>query len=248
MKFAGPAIAFLLGALPLTAATVVFWEELPYFRAEDSPFFEAIEAGTIFLEDFEDQELNTPNIVSWDWPRTLQIGRTKRSSGNQFAESVDADDGLNGDFSGLNGDAWTTSSASTGGILGSMEFRFTPDVLGRYPTFVGFVVTEAFNPFDDVEFGTSTLTGPESPEVGYDPLDWIPILDTFPGDTRRHRFFGIHVDSGITRLNIDNVAQIDHLQYGYAIPEPSVAGMCAATLALACLRRRRRAIAPPASS
>jgi hypothetical protein len=52
-------------------AAVIFWEELPYFSAEDSPFYAGIRAGTIYLEDFEDHELNTPYVISWDSPRIV---------------------------------------------------------------------------------------------------------------------------------------------------------------------------------
>ena len=102
-----------------------------------------------------------------------------------------------------------------------------------------FVITDPLDPFRDVEFGTSTLSGPESPEDTYDPLTWIPTL-SFPGDTRTHRFFGLEVEDGITRLNISNVRQIDHLQYGYApIPEPSPGLLVLVGLAATVLRRRR---------
>jgi hypothetical protein len=119
-----------------------------------------------------------------------------------------------------------------------MEFRFELHDLGRYPAYVGFVVTEANNPFADVEFGTATLTGPEGPDRSYDPLDWTPRLDGFPGDTRTHRFFGVYAESGITRLYIRNVAQMDHLQYGYAIPEPGVGSLALLGGLLGLVRRR----------
>lgn len=232
------------------SGAAIFWEELSYFSAEDSPFYAGIQAGTIYLEDFEDHELNTPNVISWDFPQIIgvdsngnvsqsrQRGLAHRAGKPNRTWSVDGDDGLLGDFLGSGGDTWTTQNVSNGQQLGSMEFRFTPDAEGRYPTFVGFVVTEPFIYTRDVEFGTSTLTGPESSDNSFDPLTWIPRL-SFPGDTRTHRFFGIEVESGITRLNIRNVAQIDHLQYGYAIPEPSVIGLLL-PCGLMALRRHRQ--------
>jgi len=242
----------ILAGLLCTPANgaAVFYEELPYFSVADSPFYAGIQAGTIFLEDFEDHQLNTPLITSWDSPRTIAVvngieirseqrGVSHRSLGNIITTwSVDADDGLNGEFLGLLGDTWTTLNVSTMQIYGYMQFRFDPDELGRYPTYVGFVVTEALDPFSEVEFGTQSLTGPESPEGGYDPLTWEPDI-TFPGDTRQHRFFGIHAASGISRLDILNVRQIDHLQYGYAIPEPG-AGVLCVLVAFSLFRRRAR--------
>ncbi len=237
--------------LPTANGGVVFYEELPYFSAADSPFYAGIQAGTVYLEDFEDHQLNTPHITSWDWPRVVgvvnelevwsyQEGVSHRTLGNLITTwSVDADDGLKGDFRGLLGDTWTTLEVSTRQIYGYMQFRFDPDELGRYPTYLGFVVTEALDPFSEVEFGTQTLTGPESPEGGYDPLTWIPRPNSFPGDTRQHRFFGIYAPQGITRLDIQNVRQIDHLQYGYAIPEPQI-GILSCALVIYWLGRRTR--------
>jgi len=225
---------------PVSADTMVnYYEELPYFQHSDSPFFDRFVNGeAAYLEDFEDHALNTPNVVSWDVPRpgSLQIGRTLRFATGSGVPvnlnstwSVDADDGLNGDFIGA-GDTWTTVNASNGQILGLIQFRFEPDELGRYPTWVGFVVTEALDPFDEVEFATLTFGINADTDSTYDPLSWIPILDSFPGDTRTHRFFGTEIDdslsgtAGFTGLVVRNVRQIDHLQYGYApIPEPSPA-------------------------
>ena len=54
----------------------------------------------------------------------------------------------------------------------------------------------------------------------YDPKDWAPV--PLPsGDPRNHRFIGFYHEEGIHRLALSNVWQVDHLQYGYAIPEPS---------------------------
>lgn len=234
----------------MAQGAVTFWEEVPYFGAGDSPFFRGIEAGAVYLEDFEDHELNTPQVTSWDWPRIVgtvngidviseQMGRTHREGNLNSTWSVDADDGLNGDFRGHLGDTWTTTSRINGQRLGRMEFRFEPDILGRYPTFVGFVVTEPHSYFENIDLTVLTPTWSEDWPSGYDPLIWIPEL-SFPGDTRTHRFFGIHVERGITRLDIDNVAQIDHLQYGYAIPEPEAVILLLMGAAPGCLRRRKR--------
>lgn len=241
---------FLLGTgVPGHTATV-FYTELPYFSAADSPFYAGIQAGTIYLEDFEDHQLNTPHVISWDSPRIVavvngmeiqsqQIGRTHLTPLNrQITWSVDGDDGLNDGFTGLLGDTWTTLNQATGQIYGQMQFRFERDELGRLPTYVGFVVTEALDPFSEVEFVTGP--GPESPEGGFDPLSWIPQPNSFPGDTRQHRFFGLYAPQGIDRLDISNVRQIDHLQYGYAIPEPSLSVLVMGALGL-CSRRRRSA-------
>ena len=67
----------------LAEGSVTFWEEVPYLSAQDSPFYEGIRAGTIFLEDFEDHELNTPYVVSWDCLRRGKGGKGKTRSGER---------------------------------------------------------------------------------------------------------------------------------------------------------------------
>ena len=118
------------------AATVRIWEQVPYLGASDSPFFQGIQAGTIFLEDFEDQQLNTPYVTSWDYPRIQgeqdgwvvasdQRGSSFRALGNTLGVfSVDADDGLNDGYLGLLGNTWTAVNVYQGGVNDSMEFRF----------------------------------------------------------------------------------------------------------------------------
>ena len=80
MKRHTPLLHLLLGlaclGLPGQArAAVTIWEELPYFSAADSPFYAGITAGDIYLEDFEDHELNTPHVISWDSPRQTNLRR-----------------------------------------------------------------------------------------------------------------------------------------------------------------------------
>jgi len=54
--------SFLL-TLP-ASATSILWDPLPYLSEADSPFHQGILNGDIYLEDFEDQALNTPVKVS----------------------------------------------------------------------------------------------------------------------------------------------------------------------------------------
>ena len=71
----------------------------------------------------------------------------------------------------------------------------------------------------------------------FDPSLWTG--GEFVGDTRRHRFIGAFSDIGIVGLQVTGADQIDHLQYGYAIPEPS-APLLGLAAALALLLRRQR--------
>jgi len=250
------AFAFVLASRnDAVAATVRIWEEVPYLSELDSPFYEGIQAGTIFLEDFEDQDLNTPHVTSWDYPRVVGIGprgpelsrqqgRSFRALGNTLnVFSVDGDDGLNDGFLGLSGNTWTTLDVITGQLYGRMEFRFQRDAEGRLPTYVGFVITDVLYPDYEVEIGAWDAGILEMPtnnwwnENTYDARTWRPF-DHY-GDTRSHRFFGIYSDTGIMSIVIDNVKQLDHLQYGYAIPEPG-AGVLCVLVAFSLLRRRAR--------
>ena len=73
-------------------------------------------------------------------------------------------------------------------------------------------------------------------EREFDPGEWDP---DFVGDTRAHRFIGGFSELGIVRLRIEGADQIDHLQYGWAIPEPSVGILALLGVAVCGLRRRR---------
>jgi hypothetical protein len=247
-----PTFFLLIGLQQACASVSYVWEEIPYFSAADSPFYGGIQGGSIYLEDFEDHELNTPYVRSWDYPKSLgtlpsgdevlslQLGLTVRTLGAQGADSVDADDGLIGDFMGRGGDAWTTRNVALSQPMGSMDFRFERDTAGRLPTYVGFVVTEPDSYFLSFEVSMKTPGDLYNwfGESTYDPRSWTP--NNFPGDTRSHRFFGLYLEAGIESLYIHNVISIDHLQYGYAIPEPTTFGLLAAGIAAGCFRRRRR--------
>ena len=62
-------VQLFLGTLPLSSlsgAGLFIYEPTPYLSEEDSPFIQGIRAGTIYLEDFEDQALNTPFVTAPD--------------------------------------------------------------------------------------------------------------------------------------------------------------------------------------
>jgi len=165
---------------------------------------------------------------------TSQTIRSVNPDGRAF--SVDEDDGLNGDFLGFDGDA--LFNISVGASPSTIhEFVFTPDSLGRYPSYVGLVVTRPEDFLDeDVELDFEDLIG-DTEDGTFDPDDWDPA---FVGDTRSHRFIGAFSDAGIVRFRVEGVRQIDHLQYGYAIPEPSTPLLVLAPLSALLFRRQRR--------
>jgi hypothetical protein len=233
--------------LSLTSASFsasILWDPLPYFSEADSPFYQGILDGTIYLEDFEDQALNTPFVREPD--NVPYFGFTYRqlipSISNGSVRSVDSDDGVI-DFNGDLGDTWITTANPLGGqIYGSMAFEFLPNTDGLYPKYVGIVITAADDLRRAVELSFRDLDGNNlfADTDLYDPMDWVPFPQTAE-DTRTprtHRFIGAYHEDGIARLSLSNVWQVYHLQYGYAIPEPSPPLLVLTTL-IPFLRRRR---------
>jgi len=223
-----------------TFATSILWDPLPYLSEADSPFYQGILNGDIYLEDFEDQALNTPFVR--EPTNVIYVGATIRSLFPNVAfgrvRSVDSDDGVV-DFRGALGDTWITNDRVGNTRAGRASFEFLPNGDGLYPRFVGIVITAA----DDVDravelsfFDQNNINVSNDSDL-YDPKDWEPF-PLMAGDTRAHRFVGFYHEEGIHRLSLSNVWQLDHLQYGYAIPEPSTSLLILGTL-LPLLRRRR---------
>ena len=233
-------LGFVCLPLSLQGASVVFEPSL-YFSEQDSPFYEGIQNGTIYLEDFEDQALNTPFVSVT--PSLLTFGTTGRALNPNVSDGnirgVDGDDGL---IDGLTfaGDSWFTAFRFGGGADDRHSFDFTPDAQGRYPTYVGLVVTEVDEFGNTVDIGALGLDGLPIGALleQFDPNEWTVPVDTPIGSPLRQRFIGLHSTEGISRLFISNARQVDHLQYGYSIPEPSIAVFLLAGLGL--LRHRRR--------
>ncbi len=222
----------------LSGATFRMWDPTPYRSALDSPFYEGIQGGIIFLEDFEDGILDTPYVRDpLVFPQTGISYRTlvSPSTTGAFA-SVDGDDGVL-DFDGNGGDSWVTFQ-NAAGLRSFFEFEFEPNEDGQYPLFVGIVVTEVSDIFEEVEFGVYGESGLNlSTSAEFDPRLWATVNDR-PGDVERHRFIGFYAEGGIRRFRATNTLQVDHLQYGYGIPEPSVITLMALA-AFAFFHRRR---------
>lgn len=243
MKFSSSSLhVLLLSAAGLTGstsgATFRMWDPTPYRSALDSPFYEGIQGDLIFLEDFEDGLLDTPYVRD---PLVFpQMGTSYRALINPSTDapfaSVDGDDGSL-DFDGSGGDSWVTFQNASG-LRSFFEFEFEPNEDGHYPLFVGIVVTEVADIFEEVEFGVFGESGLNlATSAEFDPRLWVTINDR-PGDVERHRFIGFYAEEGIRRFRARNTLQVDHLQYGYAIPEPSVAALIA--MAAFAFHRRQR--------
>ena len=231
-------VFLLLSLTSYTQAASILFEPSPYLSAADSPFYNGILNGDIYLEDFEDQALNTPFVRQAT--NVNFFGRTIRADfpnpPDGFVRSVDSDDGII-DFSGFQGDSWITSNIS-GGRAGRAGFEFLPDENGQYPTFVGVVITAVDDVDRDIDFIFRDLDGNDLfADSEFDPKLWNTGL-FLNGDPRTHRFVGVFNEDGISSLSISNVWQLDHLQYG-VIPEPSTTIILALT-SLPLLSRRKR--------
>ncbi len=239
-------LAIFVPLISPSFAASILWDPLPYLSEADSPFYQGILDGMIYLENFEDQALNTPFVRE---PEDVPyFGSTYRqlipSISNGSVRSVDSDDGAV-DFNGDLGDTWITTTNSIGGqIYGSMSFEFLRNGDGFFPTYVGIVITAA----DDLRRAVElSFRGPAGNNLFadtdlYDPMDWVPFPQSIE-DTRTprtHRFIGAYHEDGIARLSLSNVWQVDHLQYGYAIPEPSTSFLIGTSL-IPFLRRKRPA-------
>ncbi|MEN8735887.1 MAG: PEP-CTERM sorting domain-containing protein [Akkermansiaceae bacterium] len=230
-------LSILFGLGKLFGATL-FGPSL-YFSERDSPWFSGIvdNAGNgIYLENFEDGKLNTPNVRQL--PGVNYTGLTSTAfNPNAIPFGVDGDDGL---VDGLisSGIVWTTTT-NGGGNSQFMDFEFLPDGEGRYPRYVGIVIAGVLNPDSDVEIAWNSPGGESLFDDGeFDPKEWSPPGGAPRGSPQNMRFIGLFAEEGIQTLVLGNVSAADHLQYGYSIPEPSSLFL-AATGFIAFIRRKR---------
>jgi hypothetical protein len=201
-----PDQAYILGLALLTTgiasctepAAADLFGPSPYLAAADSPFATVV-FDYFHLENFEDGLLNVPGVT--------------RSTGNIIgpglaADSVDADDGSI-DGSGNGGRSLFVVSAP-------ITFTFDAVALGRLPTHAGIVRTDG-GPTAGLE-----AFGPGMVSLG--TIGPVPFGDGNPnGGTAEDRFFGWSDPNGILAIRIpQDVFEVDHLQYGFAVvvPEP----------------------------
>ena len=216
-----------------------------YFSEKDSPFYGGIvdNAGNgIYLENFEDQALNTP-FVQQPTGETF-FGATIRSRFPDITDGairgVDGDDGAI-DGQTFAGDSWRAINFSSGGVSNRIGFDFLPDDQGRYPRYVGIVITDIRNVDTDVDLSWRNPDGELLFFDGeFDPKDWRPEGGAPNGSPLRMRFIGLFSEEGIGSLRIANASQVDHLQYGYSIPEPSTSAFGMMMILVGVMKRRRK--------
>ena len=227
-------------------AAITFLGPTPYLSAADSPFPVNGSNPNFFLEDFEDGQLNTPGIRQRDLFSPIFggafLGKVLGPGDN--TDSVDADDGAIDGLGQLghsfqSGVDFLTLTDPPGHNI-QISFDFDDSALGFYPNAFGFVWTDGQGgSFNSVQ--VTTRLG----EIITTPI--VQLGDaTRSASVTEDRFLGIIVDEGITSVQIlsgyhsesdlTDVIEIDHLQYGLFVPEPST--ICLVISFVALLRRR----------
>ncbi len=224
-----PLLLTLLWPLPAAAAVLTLFGPTPYRQRSESPFYPGIQSGSIFVEDFEDRRLNTPNV-------------SVTTGGITITQGVDEDDGV---LDGLGYNYVWQSFAPVPGLEDNylLEIKFTPDAEGHYPRYAGFAIL-GFNIVSDPTevIQLYQFFGPEGDPLTPEPLETpLPRLPdgSESASSGGDRFVGAYYSEGISRIIIGNTLRFDHLQYGWSIPEPAGPALASAGLALMLLRRWR---------
>ncbi len=246
MKFTFPFALLCLVCMGKTAgaASSMFFELENYRSRQDNPFFGNPSLGTIYLDDFEPPNSNidpyntliTPYATGWNGAISASPFRGVKED----SKASDPDGGF--------GYRWTIT-----GIVGDtrkdppgIHFDFTPDSNGRLPEYIGAALLGKFdlqnvggryNRIFVYDRNGNEITG------GAWQLPKPMLSDPIPEDPSDYfsHFAGIYYSEGISRIQFRDFVEVDHLTYGYSIPEPSAALLVTAA-GLLCLRRKRRII------
>ena len=162
--------------------------------------------GYFYLEDFEDNALNTPGVTGSGSFTGLDFIPSQR-------DSVDEDDGV---IDGASGGAGSYHDGDINSGPKTISFTFNETILGALPTHVGFVWTDGL--------GNTTFEafGPGGSSLGtIGPVNVSDALIT--GETAEDTFFGWIDIGGISTISISDDltgVEVDHLQYGSVVPIP----------------------------
>ena len=227
-------IFLVFAAASTVRSAVTYFDTSNYRSRADSPFIEGLLSGTMYLDNFEVinlerppyNYLTTPYAQGWNG---LITGAPLRGVQEDFQD-------------GSLGYRWNSSAGSPGTrqLPLGIHFDFTPDAQGRLPEYAGaalagFGLTGSSPTFNAILVydanGIEVTNGEwQLPRPDYN----LPYLE----EDLFLNFAGIHVPGGISRIHFRDFVEVDHLTYGYAIPEPSTVWLAAAGGWL-CLRRRR---------
>lgn len=199
---------------------------MPYQRRVNSPFFTGIPSGDILVEDFEDQQLNTPGV-------RMRHGLPDEDQG------VDEDDGV---FDGMSRNwVWSNDNItfSEAGHVWAHEINFDRDAERDYPRYVGLAMLS----FSTFPVGFSDGYRLMAFDADGNALDlFVEAIHLPPStpyfSTAGTQFIGFHSDDGISRILFSGRI-LDHLQYGWAVPEPDAAILTGLPAFLLLARRRR---------
>lgn len=207
--------------LPSPGAATTFFGPTAYLSIADIPGGFYASGSPTALEDFEDRTLDFGILVSG--------GGTSPPALPTRTDSVDADDGAI-DGSGSGGTSWFIDD------LGNFaELIFTFPTL---PTAAGLVWTDGAQAHD-IFF---EAFGPGMASLGVlGPFQFADAQNT--GQTAEDRFFGVQDAGGIFALRITNTGvfggiEVDHVQFGVAVPEPSTSGLVGLGVLLMAFRGR----------
>ena len=199
------------------ASAATFIGPTPYLQSSDGPFHSE-NFDYFYLEDFEDEILNTPGITATSaW----------RIHTGAYADSVDADDGaIDGNNTGRVGSNLLSNFSNQ-----PLTIEFSAlELGGNLPTHAGIVWTDVgINGGGDgpgsqpVIFSAVDAQGNSLGNVGPIMLGDIPIT----GQTTEDKFFGIVNPGGLSSITIAmpglNNWGVDHIQYGFqSLPATSL--------------------------
>jgi hypothetical protein len=247
---------FVLAAFVLASndalAAVVWMKARDYRSEEQSPWFQGLANGSLYLEDF----LAGPNLS-----RTFVTPYISSPAGRKGNESgyhsVDGDDGIIDEFGRFGGSYEMGGTSAPDGAIVNFRFDFSRNNDGELPRSVGLVVTNAFmNTFRPTgNTSVATMFDSAGGRIAEWVIDDMPLsiiqssLEWRPYYTNGAQFVGVVSDVGIASFTITGVNYIDHVQYSFdRIPEPRLAVLGLLASSWYGIARRRRAEGDPAKS
>jgi hypothetical protein len=230
-----PIIVIFVASIASANCAIVYFYSDHYRGKIDSPFLPYLQNGTTYVENFENQGsqrprnlLTTPNATGWNG---IAAGSSRWGVQEDYSDE---------DLSGRTWDNNGSSPDSTK-LPAGIHFDFTPDDLGNLPEYVGAALLGRRDPS-----GSGLLNNfifvydRDGNELTQGEWKFIrpPDVPTAVEDLFLN-FYGIYVPGGISSIHFRDFVEVDHLTYGYSIPEPSAA-LLATAAGLLCLRRKRK--------